>query len=521
MQWVCVPPKDWVNDKMTVFRTLKVLVKLLPVILYLRRDRKQWSQGKNNVKVYKKHARRALSAFTTLGPVYIKLGQWLSARADILPQPYMEELAKLQDDVPAAPFDQVKPIIEKDVGVIQEVFDDFDTTPISGASLGQVYRAILDGKEVAVKVRRPRIEDVVAKDIAVLKRVLPTALAFVDPNLRFSGKAMLAQFIESIHEEMDYRLELKNLQTVRDNMMGYKNVLIPTVYKDLSTESVLVMEYLPGIKVTDIDSLDAAGIDRHRLVVDIHRVFFTMLLRYSVFHADPHPGNISITKNGRIILYDFGMVGRLDSKTRLRLIRLYLALVERDPSRTVNAMDDLGMLAPGYNRNIMEKAIQMTVEAMHGRKPDEMEVRSLLELANRTMSKFPFLLPKNLALYMRMASIIEGIYKTHKVDFRFVPVLRDILQQENLARDGYIAEIKNIIQRLVRSLDVAISLGPDIQRFLDEYKPRQNNGRLIAGSVFASVMFFGSTLIYLAGRSEGMVGMALSIIVVWFFTKKR
>lgn len=508
------------RDRLPIIRTLEVLFKLLPVILYLRRDRKQWSRGKNNLNTYKSHARRALLAFTTLGPVYIKLGQWLSARADILPQPYMEELAKLQDDVPAAPFDQVKPIIEESVGVIQDTFDDFNTTPISGASLGQVYRATLDGKEVAVKVRRPKIEQIVAKDVAVLKRVLPAVLSFVDPNLRFSGKAMLAQFIESIHEEMDYTLESKNLLTVRGNMAENKKVLIPTVYQNHSTETVLVMEYLPGIKITDIESLDAAGIDRHRLVADIHRVFFTMLLRYSVFHADPHPGNISVTSDGRIILYDFGMIGRLDPKTRLRLIRLYLALVERDPPRTVNAMDDLGMLAPGYNRSIMEKAIRMTVDAMHGQKPDEMEVRSLLELANRTMSKFPFLLPKNLALYMRMASIIEGIYKTHKVDFRFVPVLRDILQQENLAQDGYMEEVKNTIQRIIKSLDAVISLGPDIRQFLDGYQPRRSNGRLIAGSIFASVVFFGSTLIYLGGNSEGMLGMALSIIILWVFARK-
>ena len=507
---------------MPLLRTMQVFVRLLPVVLALKRDRKRWSRGKGGAKApYEKNARRALKAFTSLGPVYIKLGQWLSSRADILPQPYMEELAKLQDDVPAAPFEQVRPIIERDVGTISETFENFDTSPISGASLGQVYRAQLDGEEVAVKVRRPKIEAVVARDIAVLKRVLPAVLSFVDPNLRFSAKAILAQFIESIHEEMDYTLESRNLLTIRANMAQNKGVLIPAVYQDHSTDSVLVMEYLPGIKVTDIKSLEEAGIDRKQLVTDIHRIFFTMLLRYSVFHADPHPGNISVTATGRIILYDFGMVGRLDPQTRLRLIRLYLALVERDPPRTVNAMDDLGMLAPGYNRRVMERAIQMTVEAMHGRKPDEMEVRGLLELANRTMSRFPFLLPKNLALYMRMASIIEGIYKTHKVDFRFVPVLRDILNRENLARDGYIEEVKNTLQRLGRSLDAAISLGPDIRRFLDEYPPRRGGGRLIAGGVFASAVFFGSALIYIAGRNEGMAGMALSLLIMWLFSRKR
>ena len=490
------------------------------MVLALRRDRKRWSRGRTG-KSYARNARRALDAFVSLGPVYIKLGQWLSSRADILPQPYMVELAKLQDDVPAAPFEKVRPVIERELGPLSEAFESVDTTPISGASLGQVYRARLGGEEVVIKVRRPGIEEVVETDIAVLRRVLPAALSFVDPNLRFSAKAMLAQFIESIHEEMDYVQEAANLTAIRGHMEGYSNVIIPSVYGERSSQSVLTMEYLPGIKVTDVESLEEAGVDRARLVTDIHRVFFTMLLRHSVFHADPHPGNISVTTDGRLILYDFGMVGRLDRQTRLRLIRLYLALVDRDPPRTVNAMDELGMLAPGYNRSVMERAIQMTVEAMHGRKPDEMEVRGLMELANRTMSRFPFLLPKNLALYMRMASIIEGIYKTHKVDFRFVPVLRDILEQENLARDGYMEELKNTLRRVAGSLDAAVSLAPEMRRFLDEYNSKRPGRSLLGGGIFCSVVFFGSALVYTTGRSEGLIGMALSFIMMWLFARRR
>ena len=145
-----------------------------------------------------------------------------------------------------------------------------------------------------------------------------------------------------------------------------------------------------------------------------------MLLKHSIFHADPHPGNISVTDEGKLILYDYGMVGRINNKTRINLIRLYLALVEKNPSRVVSAMDDLKMLTPDYNRSVIEKGIELSIRSMHGDKPDEMEVENLMELANKTMSNFPFILPKNLALYLRMASIIEGIYKTHDVDFKFL-----------------------------------------------------------------------------------------------------
>lgn len=507
---------------MPAIRTIRVLVKIVPVALALKRDRKRWArdEGKRR-ESYQKNARRALATFVSLGPVYIKLGQWLSSRADILPQPYMAELAKLQDDVPPAPFEKVKSVIEEGLGPVDERFDSIDANAISGASLGSVYRAKLSGKDVVIKVRRPGIEAVVEKDIAVLERVLPMALSFVDPNLRFSAKAILAQFVESIREEMDYTRESANLKTIKNSMKDYGGLIIPDVYESHSSETVLTMEYLPGMKITDIDSLDTAGIDRKRLVVDVHRVFFTMLLRHSVFHADPHPGNISVTENGEIILYDFGMVGRLDQRTRLRLVRLYLALVERDTSRTIGAMDELGMLAPGYNREVMEKAIGVTIEAMHGRRPDEVEVQGLVEMVNRTMHRFPFLLPKHLALYMRMASILEGIYKTHRVDFRFLPVLRDILEREDLTRDGYIEELKSSFRRIAGAIDTAISLGPDIRRFLNSPRGVRSSGVLVAGSIFSSTVFFGSALLYLGGRNEGMIGIVLSVVMMALFVRYR
>ena len=183
----------------------------------LKKDRKDWvrKEGKNvNSEKYRKNARKVLNAFISLGPVYIKLGQWLSSRADILPQPYLEELAKLQDNVPAVPFEKVKPIIENDLGPIEKNFDSIEKNVISGASLGQVYIAKVKSKDVVVKVKRPGIEKTVEEDLKILKKYLPIAMKFVDPNLRFSAKAMLSQFIETIHEEMDYTLESKNLKSI-------------------------------------------------------------------------------------------------------------------------------------------------------------------------------------------------------------------------------------------------------------------------------------------------------------------
>ncbi len=262
---------------MSSLRTVKVFFKILPLVLRLKKDRKDWvrKEGKNvDEEKYRKNAQKVLNAFISLGPVYIKLGQWLSSRADMLPQPYLEELSKLQDDVPAVPFDKVKPIIERDLGPIEQNFDYIDKNVISGASLGQVYIAKVKEKDVVIKVKRPGIEKVVEEDLIILKKFLPVAMKFIDPNLRFSAKSMLSQFTETIHEEMDYVMESQNLKRIKNNMKTHKNVIIPSVIDDHTTRNVLTLEYIPGIKITNVKALDEVGIDREKLVIDVHKVFF-------------------------------------------------------------------------------------------------------------------------------------------------------------------------------------------------------------------------------------------------------
>ena len=219
------------------------------------------------------------------------------------------------------------------------------------------------------------------------------------------------------------------------------------------------------------------------------------------------------------------MVGRINNETRFKLIRLYLALVERNPSRVINAMNDLSMLTPGYNREVIEKGIELSIRVMHGNKSDEMEVQSLMELANQTMSKFPFVLPKNLALYMRMASIIEGIYKTHNVDFKFVEVLKNILQEENLISRAYVEELKISFDNFSRSIDSVLQMGPEMKKLMDEvqlYMKKERPIILISGSMFASAIFIGSVFLYQSSEILGLVGMmssGLIMAVSGFFRK--
>ncbi|HZA69319.1 MAG TPA: AarF/ABC1/UbiB kinase family protein [Nitrososphaeraceae archaeon] len=511
---------------------VRVIFKLLPVVINFRRDRRKWvkHEGKNiDEWKFRKHAKKALKIFIELGPSYIKLGQWLSSRADLLPLPYLEELSKLQDEVPPAEFSKVEPIIESEIGKIKETFESFDTSALSGASLGQVYLAKYNKRDVIIKVSRPAIEEVIENDIYILKKILPLATRFIDPNLAFSAEGMLSQFIETIYEEMDYRIEADNLITIKRNLAGDNTVIIPSVFPERTSKHVLTMEYIPGVKITDIAALDAMNIDRPMLVTRVHRLFFKMLLRHNIFHADPHPGNISVADDGSIILYDFGMVGRLDNKTRLRLIRLYLGMIDKDPTRTVNVLMELGTLEPTVNRHIVEKAIEFSIQSLYGKEVDKMEVKALTDLANKTMSRFPFRLPKNLALYMRMASILEGVYQHHKVKFQFVKVLAKILEGEGLLKDAYIEEARTSVYRLGKNIESALNVAPMIQSYLETqlYNNPSNkiqkdrNNTLIAGAILATGLFIGSSIVLPHDINIAYAGFIGSVVTITVATIRK
>jgi predicted unusual protein kinase regulating ubiquinone biosynthesis (AarF/ABC1/UbiB family) len=503
--------------RVSKFYLAKVAIKLVPILFYLRRDRREWvkREGRNiDKKKYTKHAEKALAAFISLGPSYIKLGQWLSTRTDVLPQPYLEVLAKLQDDVPPSDFSMIQGTIESEIGSIKQVFDSFEKTAKSGASLGQIHLARYRGQEVVVKVSRPNIEMIVSRDIKVLKSILPFATRFIDPNLKYSVQAMFSQFVETIGEEMDYRIEATNLKMIRKNMVRDPTILIPRLIPEITSKHVLSMEYIPGTKITDITALDAMGLDRGQIISKVHRVFFKMLLKDSIFHADPHPGNISVTPDGKIILYDFGMVGRINDETRLKLVKLYLSMIEKDPVRAVNALIDLGTLEPSVNRYILEKALELSIRSLHGQQVDSMEVKALIELTNKTMSKFPFRLPKNLALYMRMTSILEGIYQQHKVKFKFARVLENILSEEGLFREAYIEEAKDYFNRLIKGVESSINLAPMIRSYMetDLHMKETSSSRqwLTSLSIMGSGLFIGSAILVQYNLILGAAGFFAS-----------
>ncbi len=466
-------------------RFYQVIWKLFPVALNYRRDRREIRRAEGRLvrpELYRKHGKKAVETFIELGPTYIKLGQLLSVRPDVIPQPYIDEFVKLQDEVPPAPFEEVKPIIEKELGgkPISEVFESFDPAAVTGASLGQVYRAKYHGEDIVVKVNRPGIHEKMRIDTKVLFRVVPLVGRFIDQSLKLTAQSVVEQFTETIKEEMDYKKEAQNLVAIKKNLKAQKDVLIPRIYPEISSESVLVLEYIGGIKINDVKALDAAGVDRKKLARRVAKIFFTMLLSQNLFHADPHPGNISILvedsldgkKLTKIVLYDFGMTGALDPETRIKLVRFYSALVELNSGRVVDMMVALGLLQPDTNRYVIQRGVELAMADMHGQKVEETEVKALLEIANRTIYQFPFRLPKNLVLYMRMLSILEGVCLALDPKFRFVQILGNLLEEEGLVDEAYREEIKDLWKRIVKAADASIDVMPLLKGYLEQnYDP--------------------------------------------------
>ena len=312
------------------WRFLVVAYQFGPLIVAYGRDKRRFllfgRSRRPSREAQRRRANSLLDSLLTLGPTFIKLGQLLSTRPDVLPPAYIDVLSSLQDDVPPADWDGVEDVLKDEVGSITQTFDDFDREPISGASLGQVYRATYEGEHVAVKVRRPGIEKLVDADLRVIRWSVPLLKRLVDEGRAFSLENVADEFAKTIREEMDYRRERRVLETIRERFEGDETIRIPRSIPEVSGARVLTMEYIGGTKINDVQALDAAGHDRTELATRLQRAYLKMILEDGVFHADPHPGNLAVADDGSIIFYDFGMNGEVEPYIQEKIVEFYISV---------------------------------------------------------------------------------------------------------------------------------------------------------------------------------------------------
>ncbi|KAH9295117.1 hypothetical protein KI387_038705, partial [Taxus chinensis] len=300
----------------------------------------------------KKERRKTLAkwlkeSILRLGPTFIKIGQQFSTRVDILAQEYVDQLAELQDQVPPFDSETAVAIIEKELGrPVDEVFERFDRDPIAAASLGQVHRAKLRGQEVVVKVQRPGLKELFDIDLKNL-RVIAEYLQKIDPKSDGAKRDWVAIYDECayvLYQEIDYIKEAANAELFAKNFRSMDYVKVPKIYWKYTTPQVLTMEYVPGIKINRISALDQLGVDRQKLARYAVESYLEQILRHGFFHADPHPGNIAVddANGGRLIFYDFGMMGSINPNIREGLLEVFYGVYEKDPNKVV------------FNLNILE-----------------------------------------------------------------------------------------------------------------------------------------------------------------------
>lgn len=371
-----------------------------------------------------------------LGPTFIKVGQLFSTRADLFPVEYVEELSKLQDKVPAFNYEQVELIIQQDLGkTIPELYRSFDPIPLAAASLGQVHRAQLhSAEEVVVKVQRPGLKQLFEIDLAILKGIARYFQRHPDWGRGRDWLGIYEECCRILWEEIDYLNEGRNADTFRRNFRGEDWVLVPRVYWRYASPRVLTLEYLPGIKISHYDAIEAAGLDRKTLAQLGAKAYLHQLLNNGFFHADPHPGNIAVSPDGSLIFYDFGMMGQVQMITRQKLLNTFFGIAQKDADQVVASLVDLGALAPAEDMGPVRRSVQYMLDNFMDQPFETQSVAAISDDLYEIAYDQPFRFPATFTFVMRAFSTLEGVGKGLDPDFNFMEVAKPFAMQ--LMTDG-------------------------------------------------------------------------------------
>jgi ubiquinone biosynthesis protein len=312
----------------------------------------------------------------SLGPTFIKLGQLLSTRSDLLPGPYLDALSRLQDKVEPFSFAEVEEIVSTELGVrLSKAFQEFESQPLAAASLGQVHRARMrDGRQVAVKVQRPNIRQVILDDLEAFEQIADVIDRHTDVGRRFAFKDMLEEFRKTLLRELDYRREAQNLTLLATNLKEYDRLVIPRPIEDYSTARVLTMDYVRGTKITEMSPLARIDIDGRALAEDLCRAYLDQILVDGFFHADPHPGNLLVTDDGRLALLDLGMVARIDPTLQEQLLKLLLALTDGRGNEAAKVTVQIGTTLEDYDETRYRRVVSDLVGNYQGVAGEQIQV---------------------------------------------------------------------------------------------------------------------------------------------------
>jgi len=377
-------------------------------------------------------AERVRMALEELGPTFIKMGQILSTRADVLPVEFIKELGKLQDNVPPFAYDHVKEIIETELGgPIEETFKDFHQTPLASASLGQVHQARLaEGEEVVVKVQRPGIRKTIEVDMEIMLHLATLMERHVEGWDLHRPTKIVEEFAATLEKELDYTIEASHMEAFAKNFASEQTVYVPKVYREATTERVLTMENIKGIKASKIDLLEKEGLDKKIIAARGADLIMKQIFVHGFFHADPHPGNIFILPDNVICYLDFGMMGRIGRQTREDFADLIMSVVRQDESGAANALLKLTIWDEEPEQGLLERDLAEFMDQHFYRPLKEVELGKLLHQLLDIGSNHRMRLEPDLFLMIKALSTVEALGRVLDPDFdiasRAAPFIRRI-----------------------------------------------------------------------------------------------
>lgn len=388
--------------------------------------------------------------------VLIKIGQFFSSRVDILPEEYTDELSKLQDQVPPAPFADIVKRLTEELGPMDEIFSDFNEIPIASASLGQAHRACLrDGDCIVVKVQYPGIDEVIAADMRALKYIIGILRVLYR---QFNLDVIYSEFSRIVAEELDYLREGRNAETFARNFAKNERIKIPIVYWPYTTSKVLTLEFLEGTKITDFEEIDRLGIDKKETARILAEAYAQMFFVDGFFHGDPHPGNIFVRSGPNVILVDFGMVDRISARKKEELRRAFIAIVERDSLGLVRALVDMGFIPLTRDIQPLVVFVDRLLQKYRDISPGEFKAMDIEEIGRdiqQAVQLNPSIqIPNDFILLGRVVGMLNGLGSRLDPETNIIeistPYARRFIQSEELSAQGVLKQAAVAARSLVK-----------------------------------------------------------------------
>ncbi len=377
-----------------------------------------------------KRAKWLVQTMLDLGPTFIKVGQSLSTRVDLLPPEYIQAFSQLQDNVPAFSIDEVRLIIEQELGrSVYSLFRDFQETPLAAASLGQVHRARLySGEEVVVKIQRPGLRQLFDLDLVAVGKLLKIWDRLFDWVKKYNLEAIYQEFFTILYQEIDYLNEGKNAERFRENFAGYPRITVPQVYWQYTTAQVLTLEYVPGIKVNDRQALEACGLDPKEINQLGICCYLKQLLQDGFFHADPHPGNLAVSPDGSLIFYDYGMMAEVKALDKDQMVKTFFAVLRKDTNEVIAMLTDMGLIEPIADMSPVKRLMKFILDRFTEKPVD---IRAFEQIKSEVITLFerqPFRLPAQMTYILKSLTTLDGIARILDPEYNFTAAAQPFIK---------------------------------------------------------------------------------------------